>query len=315
MVGVAGVGSYLPAGVRTAAEIAKRTGIPEGIVRAKFGVSEVRVASEAETAAVMATEAARRALGSFPPEALDLVVYCGSEHKDHTVWSAATEVAHRLGALGAAAFEVHALCAGMPIALKTVRAMMADDPAIRSAVIVGGGRENDLVDYGNRRSRFLSNFGAGMGALLLLRDAGSPVLGAAFKSDPRCSRDVVTVGGRLDVPDPEGMRARLDRVSLPNFLEVAGRALDQAGMDVVDFVALTHMKRSMHEAVLAGLGLSPAQSVYLEDTGHMQSADQPVALERGIEQGLVGPGCRVLLLAAGTGYTWAAAALHWEPAP
>lgn len=312
MIGVAGIGTYLPEARRSAEEIAARTGIPAEVIRAKFGVECVRVASAEETASVMATAAARRALGAFPAADLDLVVYCGSEHKDHVVWSAATDIARQLGALQAAAFEVHALCAGLPIALKTVRAMLAEDPSFGNALIVGGGRENDLVDYGNARGRFLSNFGAGMGALFLRRDHPNPVLGAAFKSDPSCSRDVVTVDGRLEVPDPAGMKERLDPVSLPNFIEVARRAMAQAEMAGLDFVALTHMKRSMHEAVLAALGLTPEQSVYLEDAGHMQSADQALALERGLERGLVRAGSRVLLLAAGTGYTWSAAAIRWE---
>jgi 3-oxoacyl-[acyl-carrier-protein] synthase-3 len=72
------------------------------------------------------------------------------------------------------------------------------------------------------------------------------------------------------------------------------------------------MKRSMHEGVLAGLGVTAEHSVYLEDAGHMQSADQALALERGLERGLVRPGSNVLLLAAGTGYTWSAAAIRWE---
>lgn len=312
MIGVAGVGTYLPAAIRTAEEIGRRAGIPAEIIRTKFGVEYVRVASPEETASEMATAAANRALGGFPRDQLDLVVYCGSEYKDHVVWSAATDVARKLGALNAAAFEVHALCAGLPIAIKTVRGMMAEDEAIRSAVIVGGGKENDLVDYSNQRGRFLSNFGAGMGAIFLRRDHPNPVLGAAFKSDPRCSRDVVTVGGMLDVPDPVGMKERLDGISLPNFVEVARRAMSQAEMDRVDFVGLTHMKRSMHEGVLAGLGVTAEQSVYLEDAGHMQSADQALALERGLERGLVRAGSNVLLLAAGTGYTWSAAAIRWE---
>lgn len=312
MIGVAGVGTYLPEGRRTADEIGARTGIPAAVIREKFGIEFVRVASREETASEMATAAARRALGDLPPGDLDLVVYCGSEHKDHTVWSAATDIARKLGALDAAAFEVHALCAGLPIAIKTVRAMMAEDASLGSALIVGGGRENDLVDYGNRRGRFLSNFGAGMGALVLRRGHPNPVLGAAFMSDPRCSRDVVTIDGMLDVPDPEGMKERLDAVSLPNFIEVSRRAMAQAGFDHLDFVALTHMKRGMHEAVLAGLGLDPAESVYLEDAGHMQSADQALALQRGLERGLLRAGSNVLLLAAGTGYTWSAAAIRWQ---
>lgn len=314
MIGVAGIGTYLPPGVRPAAEIAAGTGIPEQVIRTKFGIRQVHVAGPEDGAAAMAAAAAGRALGEFPAGRLDLVIYCGSQHKEYGLWSAATEVARRLQALGATGFEINALCAGMPIALKTARAMMADDPAIASALLVGGGRENDLVDYGNGRGRFLSNFGAGMGALLVLRDGPNPVLGAAAISDPRSALDVVVnpETGMLDVPDPDGMKERLDAESLPNFVAVARRAMNQAGFETVDFVAITHMKRSMHEAVLAALGVGFEQSEYLEDTGHMQAADQVLGLERGLQDGRVREGSRVLLLAAGTGYTWSAAAIRWD---
>lgn len=306
--GVAGVGSYLPAGIRTAAEIADRSGIPESVVRDKFGIESVRVAGPDDGAAEMATRALLAALGELPPEALDLVVYCGSEHKDFTVWSAAIDVARQAGATRAAAFEVHALCAGTPIAIKTVRGMMAEDDSIETAVVVAAARENDLIDYGNPRSRFMNNFGAGAGAILLRRDHPNTVLKSALLTDSRCSRDVVMVEGMLDVPDPEGMRDRLE-VSLENFVSVAETALGgrQAG-----FVALTHMKRSMHEAVLERLGVPSERSFYLSATGHVQAADQALALEQGLARGMVRAGDTVLLLAAGTGYTWSATAIEWQ---
>ena len=313
MIGIAGVGTYLPPAVRTAAEIASATGIPEEIIRAKFGIRHVHVAGAEDGSAAMAARASERALGEFPAAELDLVIYCGSQHKEYGLWSAATEVARQVGALGATAFELNALCAGMPLALKTARGIMAEDPDIRSALVVGGGRENDLVDYGNRRGRFLANFGAGMGALLVVRDGPNRVLGAAAVSDPRCALDVFVdpATGSLDVPDPEGMKARLDAESLPNFVGVAQRAMNQASMDRIDFVAITHMKRSMHDAVLAALGVEAERSEYLEDTGHMQSADQVLGLERALRDGRVQAGSNVLLLAAGTGYTWSAAAIRW----
>lgn len=326
--GIAGVGTYLPPRVRTAAEISERTGIPESVIKEKFGIREVRVPGPDDHVSVMAVRAACAALGDFPPTELDLVLYCGSELKDHIVWSAASEVTRRLGATRAAAFEVYALCAGAPIALKTVRGLMAEDERIRSVLVVAAARENDLIDYSNPRSRFMINFGAGAGAFLILRDHPNPVLGAALKTDPSCSRDVVmpaggTAGGpcgapfgsganALDVPDPEGMKRRLDRVSLGNFLEVARQALSGAKTSRPDFVALTHVKRSMHRSLLEALGVPEGGSVYLEDTGHVQAADQALALQRGLERGLVRPGQVVLLLAAGTGYTWSAAAIRWE---
>jgi 3-oxoacyl-[acyl-carrier-protein] synthase-3 len=51
--------------------------------------------------------------------------------------------------------------------------------------------------------------------------------------------------------------------------------------------------------------------VYLDDTGHMSGVDPLLALDRATRAGAVAAGDVVLLLAAGTGYTWAASVLRW----
>ncbi|GAA0538043.1 3-oxoacyl-[acyl-carrier-protein] synthase III C-terminal domain-containing protein [Halorubrum ejinorense] len=119
----------------------------------------------------------------------------------------------------------------------------------------------------------------------------------------------------LDVPDPDGMKKRLGPVSLPAYLSVADAALDRSGFDRgdLDYVALTHMKRSFHERVLDELGLDPASDgYYLDEYGHVQSVDQALALSRGVETDRLEPGDLVCLLAAGTGYTWSATVLRWR---
>jgi 3-oxoacyl-[acyl-carrier-protein] synthase-3 len=71
------------------------------------------------------------------------------------------------------------------------------------------------------------------------------------------------------------------------------------------------MKRSFYEQILAAIGLTPEQSVYLEDYGHVQSVDQVLALELGLQQGKIQAGDVILLAGAGTGYTWSAICLKW----
>ncbi|MFB6193924.1 MAG: 3-oxoacyl-[acyl-carrier-protein] synthase III C-terminal domain-containing protein, partial [Halobaculum sp.] len=116
----------------------------------------------------------------------------------------------------------------------------------------------------------------------------------------------------LDVPDPEGMKERLADVSAPNFLAVADDALADSGYtrSDLDFVALTHMKRSFHDYLTDELGVGDGHH-YLDRYGHVQSVDQALALREGIERGLIGSGDVVVLLAAGTGYTWSATVLEW----
>jgi 3-oxoacyl-[acyl-carrier-protein] synthase-3 len=73
------------------------------------------------------------------------------------------------------------------------------------------------------------------------------------------------------------------------------------------------MKRSMHEALLERLGVDESRAAYLDDTGHMSGVDPLFALDRAARARALVDGDLVLLLAAGTGYTWAATLLRWGP--
>jgi 3-oxoacyl-[acyl-carrier-protein] synthase III len=53
------------------------------------------------------------------------------------------------------------------------------------------------------------------------------------------------------------------------------------------------------------------RAAYLDDTGHMSGVDSLLTLERAGRAGELDDGDLVVLLAAGTGYTWAAAVVRW----
>jgi len=336
-VSLTGYGRYVPQRVVTGEEIARQSTIPEDVVVEKMGLAEKRVCPpDDDHCTDMSVEAATGALADagLDPGELDLVLYHGSEFKDYVVWSAAADIAERLGADDAYATESYTLCAGCPIAIRQVRAqLLAGD--ITTALLVTASREEDLIDYRNEDSSFMFNFGSGGAAYVLEADAGrdrtlAHVHGSHAVTDGSFADDVVMPAGgsvnppsrdsvdrglhTLDVPDPDGMKDRLAPVSLPNYLEVADGALDCSGFDRDDvaFVAVTHMKRSFHRTLIEELGLDPdSDAVYLEEFGHMQSVDQIFALDEGRRRGRFEAGDVVLFLAAGTGYTWSATVLEW----
>ena len=337
-VGLTGYGRYVPEGVLTGAEVAERSGIPEEVVVEKMGMRRKHVCPpESDHCTDMALKAADDALvdAGVDPVDLDLVLYHGSEYKDYIVWSAAADIADRLGAENAYATESYTLCAGCPVAVRQARAQLLVE-AVDTALLVTASREEDLLDYENERSSFMFNFGSGGAACVLEADpepgrTRAVVRESAAVTDGSFSEDVVMPGGGsvnpashgtvdadlhyLDVPDPEGMKERLAPVSLPNYLEVADGALSRSGYgrEDLDFVAVTHMKRSFHRTLLEELGVDPEDDAYyLDEYGHMQSVDQVVALDEGLDRDRVAPGDVVLFLAAGTGYTWSATVLEWR---
>ncbi|WP_135535836.1 3-oxoacyl-ACP synthase [Halostella pelagica] len=336
-VALTGYGRYLPDDRLTGAEIADRSGIPESVVVEKMGVREKRVCPpDDDHPSDMCVAAAEDALAdaALDPADVDLVLYHGSEFKDYVVWSAAADIADRVGADDAYATESYTLCAGAPIAIRQVRSQLITGD-IDTALLVAANREEDLVEYENEDASFMFNFGSGASAIVLERCAGdcarAQVHESAAITDGSFSRDVVMPAGgtrhppsgetvaagmhSLDVTKPEGMKERLAPVSLPNFVDVTAEALKRSGLarDDIGFVALTHMKRSFHDRFFEELGLNPnSDGYYLSEYGHVQSVDQVLALDEGVAAGLVDPGDIVCFVGAGTGYTWAATVLRWR---
>jgi 3-oxoacyl-[acyl-carrier-protein] synthase-3 len=324
-VGLTGTASYLPERWMTAAEIAERSGIPEHVIVEKFGVRGKHIAAQDEHVSDLAVQAAERLIveTNLDPTEIDVVMYFGSMWRDYSVWQVAPNIAHRVGATNAFALEFDNVSHGSPVALRVARDLLRAEPELRNVLVVAACRESYLLDYRNERSRFMFNFGDGAVAGLLVGDtARNEVLGSHAITNGAYSLQVKVPGGGsvdpdgyrfLDVADPVSMKGDLDRESLPNFVAAARGALERSGLglDDLSFVCPLHTKRSMFLAILSELGLSEDRAVYLDDTGHMSGVDSLLGLDRAVRDGRVSDGDVVLLLAAGTGYTWAATVVRW----
>jgi 3-oxoacyl-[acyl-carrier-protein] synthase-3 len=126
----------------------------------------------------------------------------------------------------------------------------------------------------------------------------------------------LTLRGRrhsLDVRDPADMKAKLDPISADRFVAVATEAVERSGYRVADIKMLCpiHTKRSLFSDVRERLGVPADRAMYLSDHGHMSAIDPLVGLHRARERGMLRDGDLVVLLAAGTGYSWVATAIRW----
>lgn len=326
-VGIADLGRYVPQQFLTAAEIGELAGIPEAKITEKFGLVGKHVSRDDENVSDMSIAAARPILERNDPAEIDALVYFGSHWKDHLVYNVAPKIQYALGIEGYA-LETINVSAGAPVALKVVSDMMRADPALNSVLMVAAAKESHLLDYSNKRSRFAVNFGDGAVAVLLRREhKENLVLSSSILTDGSFADHVGVfeggskkpeVGGRLvlDVAEADEMKRRLDPITLKNFVKVAREAVESSGRDPeeIDLLLPIHFKRSLHEGILLELGLVPEQSIYLDNNGHMSAVDPLFSLSMAVDEGMLSAGDLVVLLAAGTGYTWAATAIQWGPA-
>jgi 3-oxoacyl-[acyl-carrier-protein] synthase-3 len=117
----------------------------------------------------------------------------------------------------------------------------------------------------------------------------------------------------LEVFDPDGMKDRLEKVSLSNWLFCIDKALEKSGYTRRDVTYLDTLlvKRSAHDALVRELGLKPHQTRYLAEFGHHGQNDQILSLELAVEEGRIRDGDLILMISAGIGYAWDALVVWW----
>jgi 3-oxoacyl-[acyl-carrier-protein] synthase-3 len=336
-VGIVGVGTYVPAPLMTAADIAQASGIEEWVIRDKFGITQKHVPGPDDHTNAMGIRAAQDCLArtGIPADEIDLVLCTTEEWKEYLLWTAGIKLAHEIGATRAWAIDVQMRCGTTIAALKMAKDMMLADPDINTVLIAGGYRNGDLIDYTNHRTSFMFNLGAGGGALLLRKNwPRNHLLGSHLMTDGTMSEHVIVPAGGtrqpltdaaraqglfyLDLVEPEAMKDRLNAVSMDNWMHCIDEALRKSGplgapltRADVGFLDVLHMKPSAHRDMLQRLGLNDTQSVYLSDYGHIGQQDAIFGIDEGLKQGRLKDGDLMAIVAAGIGYAWGAACVRW----
>ncbi|MBW2702049.1 MAG: 3-oxoacyl-ACP synthase [Deltaproteobacteria bacterium] len=346
-VGIEGLGIYLPEHRHTAAFISERSGVPRQVLETKFGLKSKAVPGPGDHTVAMAARAAETAIerAGVNPEDIDLVIWAGEVHAERPMQTYGIKLQNEVGATRAWAFDINQRCGTFMLAMSLAKSQMATDPACERVLIASGYRNCDLIDYSNPRSRFMFNLAAGGAAVLLRRNhKANIILETSRITDGRFADDVYVPGGGtviplttaggghipasanrvlkdqlgyLDVPDPEGMKKRLDKLSMSNFIRVVDESLERSGYQRkdIDYLGLLHMKDSAFRYVSEQLGVDPEkQTTYYDEfvhLGHMGQNDGIVAIEMGLKHKKIHPGSLVVLAAAGIGYAWNATTIKW----
>ena len=333
-VGIRGFGTYLPETVMTARQIGDATGVPEEIVVTKFGVMQKPVPGPDETPSYMAIEAARKALDMAGLEGrdIDLVIWNGAQHKDYPCWLAGLKVADSIGAKTAWSFDMEAMCGSMMVGLDVAKSMLIAKPKLHRVLLASGYRNLDLIDPGVPETHFMLDMGASGAAVVLEKDYDrNIVLESSCKGDGSFAEDcVVPVMGARSWPPSAGderamhfqvrnvaaFKKKLGERTLPNFFAVIDESLAASNLNRsgIDYLAILHLKRSAHDAVLAELGLDDGRTTYLDHYGHLGQNDQIVSIELGLAERKIGDGSTIVMVGAGIGFVWASTVVRWGPA-
>ncbi len=319
---IIGTGAALPGRAVSNAELARQLagrGIEtsdEWIV-ARTGIRQRYIADASLTTTELGTRAARAALqaAGVEPASLDLIVLATST-PDQIFPSTACLVQAELGAHGAAAFDVQAVCSGFVYGLAVADSMIRTG-VYRRALVIGAEIFSRILDWNDRSTCVL--FGDGAGAVVLEAAERPGILAARLHSDGSQSRILCTAG-----------RVAQGAVHGDPFLRMDGQAVFRLAVNVLDSSArevLADARMDVeaidwlipHQANIRILSAT-ARRLRIAETrvivtvglhGNTSAASVPLALDLAVRDGRVRPGQIVLLQGVGGGFTWGSVLLRF----
>jgi 3-oxoacyl-[acyl-carrier-protein] synthase III len=324
VVEIASTGRWLPDRVLTNAELEQMLDTSDVWIRERTGIRERRIAEATTGAAEMGRAASEIALerAGTAAEQVDLLVL-STATPDRLLPSTGCELQALLGATNAAAFDISAACSGfvygMSIAEDFIRAGRGE-----TALVVATEKMSAIVDWDDRATAVL--FGDGAGAAVVRRAEGDRgVLSNFMKSDGTLAELLWRPhGGALRPMDVTVLEERghlvqmagreVFRAAVRSMADAADQALARAGLTGADIDLLVPHQANMRiiEATAKYAGI-PMDRVFVnvDRYGNMSSATIPVALDEAVEQGRIGPGANILIVAFGAGFTWGAMVVRW----
>ncbi|HIF9497370.1 TPA: beta-ketoacyl-ACP synthase III [Photobacterium damselae] len=310
---ILGTGSYLPAQVRTNADLEQMVETNDEWIVARTGIRERRIANTEETVAVMGYQASLNAIdmAGIAKEDIDLIIMATSS-ASHSFPSAACQVQGMLDIKGCPAFDLSAACSGFMYALSIADQHIKTGMA-KNVLVIGADALSHKCDPTDRSTIIL--FGDAAGAVVVGASEEPGILSTHIHADGH-------FGGLLSLGIPE----HGEDFSDDNWLYMAGNevfkvAVTQLSNLVKDTLTANNMDKSEldwlvpHQANLRiisatakKLSMSLDQVVVtLDRHGNTSAATVPTALDEAVRDGRIQRGQTLLLEAFGGGFTWGSA--------
>ncbi len=305
-----GFGHALPVRVVENETIEQRLGVDAGWIENRTGIARRRWASEGETIAGLAAQAARRALESASVDAgeVDLVLVA-TVAPDRMLPNVAPQVAHALGANRAGALDVGAACSGWVSAIGLAAAQIESGRA-RTVLVIGAEVLSRRLNPDDRTTAGL--FSDAAGATVVQAVEGGGGIGPVVMGCDGSKSHLVTTGGE----DEKIVMRGLDtfREAVPRMCEITTAAAEAAGctLDDIAYFVFHQANKRILDAVALELGLNPARVVEsIREYGNSSAATVPLTLDLLHAERAIEPGALVLVGAFGAGLTWAGAVIEF----
>jgi len=321
---IAATGSAVPRRVLRNADLERMVATSDEWIVERTGIRERRVVDEGVASSDLGTEAARAALAAGGWDAADLdLLLVATCTPDMPLPSTACLIQRNLKASRAIAFDLAAACSGFLYGL-SVADLYVRSGTCRKALVVGTEVMSSVIDWTDRSTCIL--FGDGAGAVLIEpSDDERGILSTHLHSDGDLWDLVCVPGGGSRLPASARMLADRQqfvkmkgnetfKVAVRTLEATAREALEANKLDVddVDLFIPHQANVRIVNAVMERLGLRKDRVfLNIDRYGNTSAASIPLALDEAVRTGRVVPGSRILMVAFGSGLTWASAVVRW----
>ncbi|MNZ42954.1 3-oxoacyl-[acyl-carrier-protein] synthase 3 [compost metagenome] len=323
-VGIIGTGKYVPEKILTNSDLEKIVETNDEWIVSRTGIRERHIAAPHEATSDLAYEAALKALDSAGMKAEDLdLIIIATVTPDSAFPSTACILQDKLGAKGAAAFDLSAACSGFVYSLATAVGFIQNG-MYNNALIIGADTLSRITDYTDRNTCVL--FGDGAGAVII----GEVPEGRGFQSFDLGAEGS---GGNLLKLEAGGSRLPASQQTVEDkkhFIFMNGRevfkfavrvmgsaterVLTKAGLGKEDIDLFVPHQANIRiiQSAMQRLDLPPEKCVINVDKyANTSAASIPLALVEAAEEGRMKEGDTVLMVGFGGGLTWGASVLIW----
>ncbi|WCD90929.1 3-oxoacyl-[acyl-carrier-protein] synthase 3 [Streptomyces xanthophaeus] len=291
-------------------------------VRRRIGVASRHRVTPGSATVHLATQAGRRALLSGGMSAVDALIVATTT-PDRLCPAGAPEVASELGMTGIPAFDINAGCSGFLYACEVARGLIAG-ASTRSVLVIAAEAASAMVNPADPDTAPIFGDGAGAVVLRAARPAEAPTFGPGVWGSDGTRADIIAIpagGARQRTPDVTGDELFLHlrgsevlRHAVRRMSDAVRQAVNAAGwtLDDVDVLLAHQANAVITHAVAAALSFPAARMPSnIETVGNTAAASIPLLLSHAASEGTLKPGQRTVLVAFGSGLSWAATTCVW----
>ncbi|QQF76946.1 ketoacyl-ACP synthase III [Histophilus somni] len=308
-------GSYIPANIRTNADLEKMVETSDEWIVTRSGIKERRIAAANETVATMGFEAAKNALqlANICPNDIDLVLVATTSHS-YAYPSAACQIQGMLDIDDAISFDLAAACTGFIYAL-SVADQFIKTGKVKKALVIGADINSRKLDETDRSTVIL--FGDGAGAVILEASAEQGIISTHLHASLDKSNALIlpqTQHGEAQSGYIQMQGNATFKLAVRELSNVVEETLRDNHLDKADLDWLVPHQANLRiiTATAEKLNMSLDQVVItLDKYGNTSAATVPVALDEAVRDGRIKRGQLLLLEAFGGGWTWGSALVRF----